>query len=96
MGTGRVRGGSGRIRSGSRFNAQKLRSGGRFRSGNFSNSNFAKQISGLLAAGAAQELKCPAAIVAARAAVARLKPVRLLRPQALPIKLLAIGAFTGG
>ena len=96
VGGGRVRGGGGRFRSGSRFNAQKLRSGGRFRSGNFSDSNFAKQISSLLAAGAAQELKCPAAIVAARAAVARLKPVRLLRPQALPIKLLAIGAFTGG
>jgi hypothetical protein len=95
VGGGRIRGSGGRFRSGSRFNAQKLRSGGRFCSGKFSDSNFAKQISSLLAAGAAQELKCPAAIVAARAAVARLKPVRLLRPQALPIKLLAIGAFTG-
>lgn len=31
----------------------------------------------------------------ARALVARLKPVRQLRPQALPVKLLAIGTFTG-
>lgn len=27
--------------------------------------------------------------------VARLKPVRQLRPQAMPVKLLAVGAFTG-
>lgn len=27
--------------------------------------------------------------------VARLKPVQQLRPQALPLKLLAVGAFTG-
>ncbi len=33
--------------------------------------------------------------VQARAMVARLKPVRQLRPQALPVKLLAVGAFTG-
>jgi hypothetical protein len=38
------------------------------------------------------ELQCPRAIIQSRAFVARLKPVRDLRPQALPVKLLAIGA----
>ena len=33
------------------------------------------------------ELTCPRAVVAARAFVAKLKPVRDLRPQALPVKV---------
>lgn len=37
-------------------------------------------------------LQCPEAIVKARAALAATKPVRELRPQALPVKLLAVGA----
>ncbi len=39
-------------------------------------------------------LQCPEAIVRARAALAATKPVRELRPQALPVKLLAVGATT--
>jgi hypothetical protein len=37
-------------------------------------------------------LHCPAPIVAARAALARTAPVRSLRPQALPLKLVAVAA----
>lgn len=40
------------------------------------------------------QLQCPRAIVAGRAFVARLQPVRDLRPQALPIKLATLGAGT--
>lgn len=40
------------------------------------------------------KLQCPRAIVAGRAAVARLQPVRDLRPQALPVKLATLGAGT--
>lgn len=86
--------GGGKLRGG-KFSSGKLRSGARFRGGKFGDSGLARQVKALLAAGVARELKCPAAIVSARAAVARLRPVRALRPQALPIKLLAIGAFTG-
>jgi hypothetical protein len=39
-------------------------------------------------------LQCPEAIVRARAALAATKPVRELRPQALPIKLAAVAATT--
>lgn len=39
-------------------------------------------------------LQCPAPIVKMRAALAATKPVRELRPQALPVKLLAIGALS--
>jgi hypothetical protein len=38
------------------------------------------------------KLHCPEAIVVARAALARTAPVRHLRPQALPLKLLAVAA----
>mmetsp|Transcript_12183 Transcript_12183/g.28900 ORF Transcript_12183/g.28900 Transcript_12183/m.28900 type:complete len:400 (-) Transcript_12183:183-1382(-) len=47
-------------------------------------------LSGLMSAGS----KCPAPICAVRGAVAKLKPVRQLRPQSLPVKLLAVGVFT--
>jgi hypothetical protein len=39
---------------------------------------------------------CPPAIVAARAALARTAPVQQLRPQALPVKLLAVAAVVAG
>eukprot|EP00197_Chlamydomonas_leiostraca_P011322 CAMPEP_0202866116 /NCGR_PEP_ID=MMETSP1391-20130828/7207_1 /ASSEMBLY_ACC=CAM_ASM_000867 /TAXON_ID=1034604 /ORGANISM="Chlamydomonas leiostraca, Strain SAG 11-49" /LENGTH=381 /DNA_ID=CAMNT_0049546037 /DNA_START=20 /DNA_END=1165 /DNA_ORIENTATION=+ len=39
-------------------------------------------------------LQCPEPIIRARAALAATKPVKELRPQALPIKLLAVGATT--
>jgi hypothetical protein len=39
-------------------------------------------------------LQCPEPIVRARAALAATQPVRELRPQALPVKLLAVGAFS--
>ncbi|GAX83234.1 hypothetical protein CEUSTIGMA_g10660.t1 [Chlamydomonas eustigma] len=39
-------------------------------------------------------LQCPAPIIHARAILAGTQPVRALRPQALPVKLLAVGAFT--
>jgi hypothetical protein len=38
------------------------------------------------------KLQCPPAIVAARAALARTPPVKALRPQAIEVKLLAVGA----
>ncbi|KIZ01074.1 hypothetical protein MNEG_6888 [Monoraphidium neglectum] len=38
------------------------------------------------------KLQCPEPIIAARAALARTAPVRQLRPQALPLKLLAVAA----
>lgn len=41
-------------------------------------------------------LQCPEVIVKARAALAATKPVRELRPQALPVKLLAVAATTAG
>ena len=46
---------------------------------------------GLISLHAKQHLKCPAAIIQLRAAVAKLKPVRELRPQPLMLKALAIG-----
>jgi hypothetical protein len=39
-------------------------------------------------------LQCPEPIMRARAALAATPPVRELRPQALPVKLLTVGAFT--
>jgi hypothetical protein len=41
---------------------------------------------------AAGNIQCPPAIIHARAALAATAPVRQLRPQALPIKLIAVGA----
>ncbi|KAI8474976.1 MAG: hypothetical protein J3K34DRAFT_489458 [Monoraphidium minutum] len=38
------------------------------------------------------KLQCPEPIIAARAALARTAPVRQLRPQALPLKLVAVAA----
>lgn len=40
------------------------------------------------------KLTCPAPIIAARAALAKTPPVRQLRPQSLPTKLLAVGGST--
>lgn len=40
------------------------------------------------------KMKCPPAICAMRAAVARVKAVRALRPHALPVKFAAVSAFT--
>ena len=40
--------------------------------------------------------RCPPAIVAARAALAKTSAVKALRPQALPLKILAIGALGFG
>ena len=45
---------------------------------------------GVVALGAARNLRCPPAIVALRAAVARMKAVQQLRPHALPIRTLAL------
>ena len=50
-------------------------------------------VAGLVPLSARGELACPQAIVAARAAVARLRPVRELRPRALPVKLLTLSAL---
>eukprot|EP00890_Picochlorum_soloecismus_P004371 jgi/Picsp_1/4935/NSC_02299-R1_protein len=49
-------------------------------------------IGGLLPLAGAKSLQCPAAIVSMRAAVARMKAVRRLRPQALPIRSLALAS----
>jgi hypothetical protein len=49
-------------------------------------------IGGLLPLAGAKSLQCPAAIVSMRAAVARMKAVRHLRPQALPIRSLALAS----
>eukprot|EP00884_Botryococcus_braunii_P007650 jgi/Botrbrau1/16887/Bobra.150_2s0101.1 len=49
-------------------------------------------LGGLIPLSAKGDLACPTAIVAMRAAVARLKVVKDLRPQGLPVKLIAIGA----
>jgi hypothetical protein len=45
---------------------------------------------GVVALGTARNLRCPPAIVALRAAVARMKAVQQLRPHALPIRTLAL------
>ena len=45
---------------------------------------------GIIALGAGKTLQCPPAIVSMRAAVARMKAVRALRPHALPIRALAL------
>lgn len=49
---------------------------------------------GLIPLSAKGKLQCPRAIVAGRALVARLQPVRDLRPQALPVKLATLGLGT--
>lgn len=51
-------------------------------------------VEGLIPLSAKGKLQCPRAIVAGRALVARLQPVRDLRPQALPVKLATLGAGT--
>ena len=51
-------------------------------------------VGGLIPLSANGKLQCPRAIVAGRAFVARLQPVRELRPQALPVKLATLGAGT--
>lgn len=47
---------------------------------------FKRMLGGLLPLAAGGHLSCPAPIVKMRAAIASLKPVRDLRPQALPIR----------
>ncbi|KAL3140876.1 hypothetical protein ABBQ32_005411 [Trebouxia sp. C0010 RCD-2024] len=54
----------------------------------------AKIVGGLIPLSAKGKLQCPRAIVVGRAFVARLQPVRDLRPQALPVKLATLGAGT--
>lgn len=61
---------------------------------------FVEPLGGLIPLGTAalsrlQGMKCPSAIVAARAVVARTEVVKQLRPQTLAVKMLAIGAFAG-
>jgi hypothetical protein len=48
-------------------------------------------LGGLIPLAAGGHMSCPAPIVKMRAAVAALRPVRELRPQALPIRALAMG-----
>lgn len=52
---------------------------------------FKRVLGGLLPLAAGGHLSCPAPIVKMRAAIAALKPVRDLRPQALPIRCEALG-----
>ena len=49
-------------------------------------------LGGLIPLSSRGELACPRAVIAMRAAVARLPPVQSLRPQALSIRLMCIGA----
>lgn len=51
-------------------------------------------LGGLVPLSAKGELTCPQAVVAARAFVAKMKPVRDLRPQALPVKVNRGGGST--
>ena len=51
-------------------------------------------VGGLIPLSAKGNLQCPRAIVAGRAFVARMQPVRDLRPQALPVKLATLGVGT--
>ena len=51
-------------------------------------------VGGLIPLSATGKLQCPRAIVASRAFVARMQPVRDLRPQALPVKLATLGVGT--
>ncbi|WPT12223.1 hypothetical protein PSENEW3n2_00003881 [Picochlorum sp. SENEW3] len=70
-------------------NPSKYRHSSRgFSIGNFLSSS----ASGVIALGGAKQLQCPPAIVAMRAAVARMKAVRQLKPQALPIRALALSS----
>ncbi|DBA87422.1 hypothetical protein WJX77_003989 [Trebouxia sp. C0004] len=54
----------------------------------------AQIVGGLIPLSAKGKLQCPRAIVAGRAFVARMQPVRDLRPQALPVKLATLGVGT--
>lgn len=47
-------------------------------------------VGGIIALGAGKSLQCPPAIVSMRAAVARIKAVRELRPHALPVRAFAL------
>ena len=51
-------------------------------------------VGGLIPLSTKGKLQCPRAIIAGRAFVARLQPVRGLRPQALPVKLATLGLGT--
>lgn len=51
-------------------------------------------VGGLIPLSTKGKLQCPRAIIAGRAFVARLQPVRDLRPQALPVKLATLGLGT--
>ena len=51
-------------------------------------------VGGLIPLSATGKLQCPRAIVVGRAFVARMQPVRDLRPQALPVKLATLGVGT--
>lgn len=51
-------------------------------------------VGGLLPLAANGRLECPRAVVAMRSAIAGLKPVRLVRPQSLPIRSLALACTT--
>ncbi|KAK9812716.1 hypothetical protein WJX72_002560 [[Myrmecia] bisecta] len=55
-----------------------------------------KPLGGLIALKSKGQLQCPAAIIKLRAAVARLKPIRELRPKGLPVKMVAISAMAAG
>lgn len=57
---------------------------------------FKRVLGGLLPLAAGGHLSCPALIVKMRAAIAALKPVRDLRPQALPIRCEGLGVGTCG
>lgn len=54
----------------------------------------AQIVGGLIPLSAKGKLQCPRAIIAGRAFVARMQPVRDLRPQALPVKLATLGVGT--
>ncbi|KAL4426147.1 hypothetical protein ABPG77_007429 [Micractinium sp. CCAP 211/92] len=63
----------------------------RLRPGPSGTNGWGQVLGGLIQLSASGHLQCPAPIVKMRAAVAALKPVRQLRPQALPIRALAMG-----
>ncbi len=60
----------------------------RLRPGPSGTNGWGQVLGGLIQLSASGHLQCPAPIVKMRAAVAALKPVRQLRPQALPIRLV--------
>lgn len=55
---------------------------------------FVEPLGGLIPLSAAGKLQCPSVIIKARSALAKTKAIRELRPKALPIKMLSIGAVT--